>query len=82
MEENETANESDLLRQNEDSVLSEEQTQIEDKFETTDEEEDEDEDETILDHETMLDDQLMPVFDMKSYVTNPFEEITDDLDMI
>ena len=60
LEENETSNESDLLRQNEDS-------------DTTDEEEDEDED------ETMLDDPPMPVVDMKSYVTGPFEEIKDDL---
>ena len=77
MEENETANESDLLQRNEDSILSEEPTQIEDEFDTTDEEEEEDE--TMLDDEKMLDDLPMPVFDMKSYVTHPFEEITDEI---
>ena len=67
MEENETANESDLLQQNEDSILNEEPTYyLEDEFDTTDEEIDEDE--TVP----------MPVFDMKSYVTSPFEEITDE----
>ena len=71
MEENETAKGSDISRQNEDSISSEEPTYyLEDEFDTTDEEKDED--------ETMLDDLPMPVFDMKSYVTHPFEEITDD----
>ena len=75
MEENKTANESDLLQGNEDSTLSEEPTYyLEDEFDTTDEEEDEEEDED----ETVLDDPPMPVFDMKSYVTSPFEEITDE----
>ena len=53
LEKNETANESDLLRRNEDSILSEE-----DDSDTTDE------DETMLDDDTILDDPPMPVFDM------------------
>ena len=70
LKEKETASKSDLLQRNEDSCLNEEPTQIDDEFDTTDEEDDED--------ETMLDDPPMPVFDMKSYVTGPFEEITDE----
>ena len=67
MEKNETAKESDISRQNEDSISSEEPTYyLEDEFDTTDEEIDEDE--TVP----------MPVFDMKSYVKSPFEEITDE----